>query len=88
MVSDTEMEADVEPSVETEERLEREQFEAAQRLARLEAAEAEDARQRAAAVEAAALQAAQKQRLRQVNTTACSVSEDVHAQHKNASRLN
>ncbi len=66
MVADTEMEADVEPSVETEERLEKEQFEAAQRLARLEAAEAEEARRAAAAAEAAALEAAQKQRLREV----------------------
>lgn len=66
MVPDTEMEADVEPSVETEERLEREQFEAAQRLARLKAAEAEEACRRAADAEAAALEAAQKQRLRQV----------------------
>ena len=65
--SDTEMEADVEPSVETKERLEREQLEAAQRMARLEAAEADEAHRKAAAAEATALEAAQRERLRQVS---------------------
>ena len=66
LLADTEMEAEVEPSIETEQRLRREAEAARVREAQLAEMKAEAERQRQAQAEATLLEAARRERLRQV----------------------
>lgn len=66
MLADTDMEADLEPSIETEERLKAEAAEAQRRQAELDRIAAEVLRQRQAAEEEQLRQAAEREQIRQV----------------------
>lgn len=67
MSADTDMEAEVEPSIETEDRLRQEAEEAEQRKAELDRLAQDAIRKQQAAEKAAQEQAAEKEKIRKVN---------------------